>query len=73
MGKRRFIKNCNELGSFIKSQDMFGADVQFNIGGQSKLTSIPGVVLTFIITCVIIAFTIFRFQVMVYQENPNVT
>jgi len=45
---------------------MFGADVQFNIGGQRKITSTPGLILTFIIAVIIIAYTVQRFTVMLY-------
>ena len=52
---------------------MFGSNVQFNIGGKHKITSVPGLILTTILTLIILAYATVRFQVMIYQENPSVT
>ena len=52
---------------------MFGADVQFNIGGHSRVTSVPGLVLTFILTGILVAYSFQRLTVMLYQKNPQIT
>lgn len=52
---------------------MFGADVQFNIGGQSKITSIPGLLLTILSMAVMFAYAQMRLQILIYQLNPNIT
>ena len=57
MGKKKLKRNCNRLGQIIKEQDMFGADVQFNIGGQTKITSVPGLILTIILTIILMAYS----------------
>jgi len=57
----------------IQERDMFGSNVQFTIGGKQKITSVPGLILTTILTLIILAYAFVRFRVMIYQENPSVT
>ena len=45
---------------------MFGSSVQFKIGGKNKITSLPGLFISLVLTLIILAYASVRFKVMVY-------
>ena len=54
--------------------DMFGSDLPtFNLGGQEKITTYPGGVLSLLITVVMMSYAFMKFNHLIDKHNPNIS
>ena len=68
MPKQKKLR-CNSASEKVKSYDMFGTQLEWNIAGNKTVTSMPGLVLTAILVATITAYTVFLLRQFITREN----
>ena len=59
------------IRNYLKSLDMFGSGVTFNIDGEETVKSYIGSFFSFVIICVTLVYAFTKWQVMVNFEDTN--
>ena len=63
-------RKCSEG---LLSLDIFGEHINLTYKGRDKFTTLPGALGSLLILITILAFTVFRFYVMVNRLYPTIT
>lgn len=59
--------------SRVRAFDSFGQSVSINYNGDSFYKTLPGALLTFVLSVLIFGFTILSFVELIEYRNPNVS
>ena len=64
---------CKNATEKVKSYDMFGTQLEWNIAGNKTVTSAPGLVLTALLVATITAYTVFLLRQFFTRENTQIS
>ena len=67
------MKNKQTNMNKIKSLDVFGHSVGFLVNGNDKSQSIFGAIVSLICAALVVAYTVYQFQIMCRYANSTVT
>lgn len=66
-------KNVTNFKSYLKQLDMFSATVHINIKGKTRVSTWFGTVVSLLLYVVLIAFSLYRFQLLITHEATTFT
>ena len=72
MGKEK-ICSLDKIKRTIKSVDMYGVPVRFNVAGEDAVKTYLGTLFTLITYLIIGAYSLLLFIAFVTRSNPNIT
>lgn len=64
--KERVWKNFSQI-------DLFGQELGFNLDGEERIKSVPGIIISILLLLVLFAYGISKFRGLLTYNNPNIT